>query len=81
MTDATIHDFVQELKKLNPEQSDNIRIWNFETLIFYGDDVEKLNAPYPFAWDEEHGGFSDLAALNTLQVQPLYQVFFVKKIK
>lgn len=79
MTNATVHTFVEELKKLNPEQASNIQVGsNFEQVVYTGGDPRKLIIPAPFAWDEEQGGFSDLETLRDAGMALLYQVFFVK---
>ena len=79
MTDATVSVFVEEIKKLNPDKSAEIKVGHgIDNVIYTGGDPRKLIPPEPFTWDEERNGFSDLEALKNLGLAPLYQLFTVK---
>ena len=78
MTDATVYDFVNELKKLNAVKSNDIRVINFDTISYTGGDPRELTPPYPFMWSEEDNGFSDLETLKSLNMTPICQVFYVR---
>lgn len=79
MTDATVSVFVEELQKLNPEKSGNIKVGHgIDNVIYTGGDPRKLIPPEPFSWDEENHGFSDLETLKKLGMQLLFQLFSVK---
>lgn len=79
MTDATVSVFVEELQKLNPEKSGNIKVGHgIDNVIYTGGDPRELIPPEPFSWDEENHGFSDLETLKNLGMQLLFQLFRVK---
>lgn len=80
MTNATVRDFVEETRKLNPGKEHHIRVGNgIDRVIYTGGDPRLLMVPEPFAWDEEMQGFTDLAMLRQLEMAPVYQLFTVHK--
>ena len=80
MTNATVRDFVKELRELNPEKSADIKVGRgIDNVIYTGGDPRNLVPPEPFSWDEEHQGFSDLQVLKNLGLSPMYQLFTVSE--
>lgn len=78
MTDATIHIFVDELKKLNPGEANHIKVGRgIDRMIYTGGDPRELISPAPFSWDESLNGFSDLEAIREMGTLELYQLFTV----
>lgn len=78
MTDATVSVIVEELQKLNPEKREHIKVGHgIDKVIYTGGDPRELITPYPFNWDEEHHGFSDLQVLRELGMMQVYQLFTV----
>ena len=80
MTNATVRDFIEETQKLNPGKEQHLKVGNgIDRVIYTGGDPRDLKVPYPFAWNEEMQGFSDLETLNSLGLTPMYQLFTVHR--
>ncbi len=78
MTTATVHDFVEELKKLNPGKAEFISVGRgIDCVRYTGGDPRELIPPELFNWDEEYNGFSDRKILEQLNRELLIQVFVV----
>jgi len=78
MTNADVYMFANELKKINPDKKDDIRVSGFDVVIYTGGNPAELIAPYPFVWVEEEQAFSDLPTLKHLGEPLVFQSFFVR---
>lgn len=79
MTNITVSIFAEELRNLNEAKKTDIKVGRgIDVIVYTGGDPRELIPPYPFSWDEEQNGFSDLQMLKELDMAPIYQLFNVR---